>query len=75
MLSHVKIHDVVNVMHTTPYFEQQYEMFAPISQRPDPVPAEEGIEFVVDKISRHRKRGRGYQLLTILKGDPTHEAE
>ena len=73
--NHVKIHDVVNVMHTVPHFSQPSEISAPVIQRPDPVPTAEGKEYVVDKILRHRRRGRGYQFLTLMKGDPTHEAE
>ncbi len=30
---------------------------------------------MVDKLLKHRKRGREYQFLIILKGTPTHDAE
>ncbi len=73
--SHVKIHDVVNVMRTVPFSDQPSDISGPVVQRPDPVPAVEGTEYVVDKILRHRKRGRGFQFLTLVKGNPTHEAE
>ncbi len=73
--SHVKIHDVVNVMHTNPYSKQPSEISAPILQRPDPIPAIEGTEYVVHEILKHRRRGREYQFLTLMKGDPTHDAE
>lgn len=72
---HVKIHEVVNVMHTVPYHKQPVDISGSVVDKPDPVPAVEGTEFVVDKILSHRKRGRGYQFLTLMKGDPTHEAE
>ena len=29
---------------------------------------------MVGKILSHRKRGRGYQFLTLMKGDPDHDA-
>ena len=62
-------------MHTVPYYERPIEIAAPVVQRPDPVPTVEGNEYLVDKILKHGKRGRGYQFLTIMKGAPTHDAE
>ena len=72
---HVKIHKVVNISHTTPYCEQPEEISKIISQRPDPVPTTQGEEYLVDSILKHRKRGRGYQFLTLMKKIPTHDAE
>ncbi len=71
----VKIHDVVNVMHTVPYYKQPEDISEIVTKRPDSVPVVEGTEFVVDKILSHPGHGRGYQFLTFMKGDPTHDAE
>ena len=73
--SHFKIHKVVNIMHTVPYHEQPDDIGVILPSRPDPVPTVDGEEFVVDKILQHRKRGRGFQFLTLMKGSPTHDAE
>lgn len=43
--------------------------------RPDPVPAVEGDEYVVEAILKDRKRGKGFQFLTLMKGIPTHDPE
>ncbi len=72
---HFKIHDVVNVMHTVPFHKQNSEIAPPVVNRPDPVPTIEGTEYIVDKILKHRRKGRGFQFLTLMKGDPTHDAE
>ena len=73
--SHLRIHNVVNVMHTVPYCEQPKDIGIEISRRPDPVPAPEGEEYVVDNILKHRRRVRGFQFLTLMKGSPSHDAE
>ena len=65
----------MNVMHTVPFHKQNTEIAPPVVHRPDPVPAVEGIDYVVDKILNHRRKGRGFQFLTLMKGDPTHDAE
>jgi hypothetical protein len=70
---HLKIHDVVHVSHTVPCVEQPKEIALLIPPKPAPVPAVDGDEHVVDKILRHRKRGRGFQFLTQMKGDPSHD--
>ena len=72
---HVKIHHVVNVMLMTPYSNQPSEISAPILQRPDPVPAVQGTEYVVHKILKHCRRGDGYKFLTLVEGDPIHYAD
>ena len=73
--SHFKIKPVVHVSHTVPFHEQPSDIAKPISPRPDPVPTVQGGAYVVEKILKHRKRGRGYQWLTLMKGTPTHEAK
>lgn len=72
---HLKIHNVVNVIHTVPYFEQPAEIGLFVPPRPNPVPTMEGEEYVVEKILKHRRKGKGFQFLTLMKGDPTHDAE
>jgi hypothetical protein len=34
-----------------------------------------GPEYEVESIIAHRPRGRGYQFLTLLKGDPPHDTD
>jgi len=72
--SYVKIHPVVHVSHTVPFVEQPKDISKPIAERPAPIPRIQGEEHVVDKILNHRRRGRGYQFLTLMKGDPIHDA-
>lgn len=73
--AHMKIHPVIHVIHTTPYYEQPTDIALPVPPRPDPVPTFEGEEHVVEAILKHKRRGRGYLFLTLMKGAPTHEAE
>ncbi len=73
--NHFKIHDVVHIVHTTPYHEQPSDISAPVKKRADPVPAVGGEEYIVESILNHRKRGKGYQFLTLMKGSPTYDAE
>ena len=72
---HFKIHPVVHVSHTVPFVEQPREIGQAVQQRPEPIPTVQGEEYVVDKILKHRKRGRGYQVLTLMKGEPQHDAK
>ncbi len=72
---HFKIHDVLHVLHTTPYHEQPSDISAPVTKRPDPVPAVVGEEYIVESILNHRKRGKGYQFITLMKVSPTHDAD
>ena len=73
--NHLKIHPVIHVVHTTPFVEQPPDIAKPVAERPAPVPTVHGVEEVVEKILKHRSRGRGYQFLTLMKGAPTHDAE
>ena len=72
---HIKIHKVVNISHTVPYYEQPNDISQPVRPRPEPVPTPEGEEYFVQKILNHRKRGRGFQFLTQMKGSPEHDSE
>ena len=71
---HFRIHPVIHVVHTTPFVEQPLDIAQPIVERPEPVPTVHGDEHVVDKILKHRARGRGFQFLTLMRGAPTHDA-
>ena len=73
--SHFRIHNVINVMHTVPHYEQPNEIAVETPVKPDPVPTNTGEEYEVEAILRHRKKGSGFQFLTLMKGDPTHDAE
>lgn len=72
--SHLKIHPVVHVVHTLPFVEQLPDIARPIIERPAPVPTVNGNEQVVEKILKHRARGRGYQFLTLMKDASTRDA-
>ena len=71
---HFRIHPVIHVVHTTPFVEQPSDIAQPVVERPEPVPTVHGDEHVVEKILKHRARGRGFQFLTLMKGAPTHDA-
>ena len=73
--SHFKIHPVIHVVQTTPFVGQPSDIAKPVPERPAPVPTIHGEEQVVDKILKHRTRGRGYQFLTLMKGAPSHDSE
>ena len=66
---------VIHVSHTIPYKEQPAEIAASAQPRPEPVQAEEGEEYEVEAIVKHKKRGKGYRFLTLTKVEPTHDAE
>lgn len=46
----------------------------PISERAAPIPAVEREENVVEKTVVHKRRGRGYQTLTVMIGDPSNDS-
>ena len=71
---HIKIHPVVHISHTIPHKEQLADIAASFQPRPEPVQAEEGEEYEVKAILKHRDRGKGCQFLTLMKGKPTHDA-
>jgi len=71
---HFKIHPVVHVIHTMPFKEQPEDIRQEVAPRPEPIPTIQGEEYIVEKILGHRKKGRGYQFLTLWKGYPNHDA-
>ena len=73
--SNVRLHPVVHVLHTTPFSVQPLSLTQSVSIRSTPIPDATGEPlFEVSEILKHRKRGRGFQFLTLLKGKPCHEA-
>lgn len=73
--AHFQNHPVVHVSHTTPYVSQLVDIRADLVERLEPVPAVDRAEQYVESILKHRKRGKGYHFLTLMKGCPTHDAE
>ena len=69
------IRDSIHVVHTTPFVGQPSDIAKPVPERPARVKTIHGEEQVVDKILKHRTRGRGYQFLTLMKGAPSHDSE
>ena len=72
--SHLKIHSTVHVSHTRPFVKRLSDIDNPLPPPPEPVMKDQGAEYQVEKILKHRKRGKKYRFLTLMKGDPTHEA-
>jgi len=72
----VKIHPVVHVANTRPFIAQPQDISVPVPPTPASVPevGSGALLYKVDKLLKHRKRGRGYQFLTLLEGVPRHEA-
>lgn len=70
----MQIHLVIHVIHARPFISQPTNVSQVIPHKPDPVHVQEGEEFVVEILLNLRKRGKGYQWLTLMKGEPTHEA-
>jgi len=56
------------------YKEQPKDIRKEIVERPEPIPSVDGDEYIVEKILNHRKKGKGYQFLTLWKGYPEHDA-
>lgn len=71
----MKIHPVVHVSHTTPFIKKPVDIGNLLPPQPARIPVTGGeLENEVDSTLGHRKRGRGYQFLTLLKGTQRHEA-
>lgn len=75
LLEHVQIHPVVHVSHTVPWHDQPRDIGKEVVEPPAPVLMKYGDEMEVEAILDHRRRGRGYQFLTLMKGQPRHDAE
>lgn len=74
--TNMRLHPVVHVSDTGPIKESLADLQQPVQLRPDPAPDEvREMNFEVDRIIGHRKRGRSYLWLTLLTGTPQHDAE
>lgn len=71
---HFKSHTVLPVIHTRPFFQQPSYIAASIPVRPEPIPSVNGKEHVAEFVLQHRKRGRGYQFLSLMRADPIYDA-
>ena len=71
---HIRIHPTVHVAHTRPFVERPSYIDNPLPAPLQPVLRDGETEYEVEKILKHRRQGKGYQFLTLMKGDPTHEA-
>jgi hypothetical protein len=65
----------IRARYTTPYRSQLPEIAVPLPEKPAPVPVVLGDEHEVEAILAHRRRDRGYQFMTLLKGTATRDAE
>lgn len=73
---HIRIHPVIHVSHTKPHQDQPPYIAQTARSVPVPVDATAEIPlFKVDRILAHRKRGRGFQWLTLMQNSSTHEAQ
>ena len=73
--SNIRAHPIVHVEHTTKYIQQPPDIGQALPIRPTPVIGTDGFEELpVASILRHRRRGKGYQWLTLYSGTPQHEA-
>lgn len=70
--SRLRVHNVINVMHTMPYFGQPDEISVEVPNKPNPVHADTGEKYVVEAILKHRMRRDRFQFLSLMKGDPTN---
>ena len=70
---HIKIHPVLHVRNTVTHKEKPAEIAVSVQSRPEPIQADEGEDYEVEDILPHRKSGRGFQFLTAMKGEPTHD--
>lgn len=64
---HIKCHPVVYVSYKSSHKKQPLETAFSIKSRSKPIQADEVEEYDFEAILKHRKRGRGYQFLTVMK--------
>lgn len=76
--AYLKTHRVIHVSFTRPYRAKPTRLQDEVPiQAEKPMHVDQSGEalYIVEKILSHRRRGRGYQFLTLLKGTPQHDAE
>ena len=71
----LKRSNVFNIMNAVPYFDQPEDVSAEVPNKPDPVPKNEGDEYVDKAILKHCKKGSVFRFVTLMKGDPSLDAE
>lgn len=70
----IRAHPVINVSFTRPYFRQPPDLSKPKPDPPPPVILPSGPEEYVERILRHRRRGKGWQFLVQWLHKPSHDA-
>ena len=74
-LPHIRIHPVVHVEHTLKFTEQNNEITHNKHYTSIPVVREDGShESIFDSILSHRRRGKGYWWLTLMKNSLRRDA-
>lgn len=71
---HLRIHPVIHFLRTVPYVSQPAEVGSSILPRLEPVPVIEGKEPIVEEVDAHQRRGTGSQFVTLMAGEPLHDA-
>lgn len=71
---HLKMHPAILMSHNTPYVEQLGDNARKIPEKPALSPAEEVDKNIMEKILAHKRKGRGYQFLTLMESDTLHGA-
>lgn len=73
---HYQIHPVIHVEHTARAFKQPPDIGTQSHPQSQPYIDQTGEMVInVDRILAHRRRGRGWQFLTLFQESPLHEAE
>lgn len=72
---HLRAHNVIHVEHTKPFIMQPHDIARGVTEQPIPVQANAGtLLYEVEEILAHRRRGRGYKWLALMRGSPQHDA-
>lgn len=66
----MKKHPVIRISHTIHYVHQPEGIGPAVFERRGLVLTIVGKDYVSDKILSHRKRGKRFQFLTLMKGGP-----
>lgn len=74
--SYIRIYPVVHVSRTKHHREQPADIAQKVRTTPVPVVSTAAVPlFKVDRILSHRRRGRGYEWVTLMKHSSTNEAQ
>ena len=70
-----RIHPVLHIEHTRPHRSQPEDIAAARPPKPRAVKwKNHELQYVVEEIMSHRRRGRKYQFLILMKNAPRHDA-